>query len=201
MTLPKPVVDALTILQGAYNTLGQISSNGYGAAGVIPGSVAVPTPTTISVQNGTQGVYNLPVYQDRTFILVPQAQYAQWASAWAILMGYAGWWGARAAWPLGDGTRAMTDTTAAATLPPSVSAMTTIQSTLAIVQAPTWTPDVRWTAIGSLVLVAVGGIAAWLGARRFAEDHLHGLQGRDRGAAMLGWNLGRFMTHALRRSR
>lgn len=204
-TLPQPVQDAIHVLSSALSGLGQINGSGYGAYGVMPADVAVPTPTTKKVIIGVQGPFDQRVYGDRNFILWPQDQYAQWRSAWAILMGYTGWWGSRADWPLGDGDRAATDLTAAGHLPPAVAALTAIQSTLTVVAAPTWIPDVRWTAIGSIALFAIGGVAAFFGARKFAEDHLHGLEGSDRGAALLGWNLGRFMTHAypyvLRRKR
>lgn len=195
--LPQPVTQSLNVLSQAVKTLGEINANHYGQAGVIPDKVAVPTPTTMKVQVGTSGPYNQPVFKDVVFILVPQDQYAAWRSAWAILMGYTGWWGPKAEWPLGDGERAMNDKVAAAGLPPTVAAQTIIQTTIMIVQQPTWIPDIRWSAIGALGVFVVGGILAWMNARNIIEHEALHMNKKSKTAAVLGWNLGRALKHMM----
>jgi hypothetical protein len=202
-TLPKPVQDAITTLGQARDALGTVISNGYGISPVIPGDVSTPTPKTISIAWTTKDYFwvmptDVPQKYEGTIIQWPSDQYDQWQSAWAILMAYAGWWGARATWPLGDGVRAAQNFRMLGGLPTATSALTTLQTTLIVIQSPTWVPDVQWRAIASLGLFVVGGISAWFGAdhvKRFLQER-EGLTHNR--AAMLGWNLGRFLYHRRR---
>ena len=109
MAVPTNVKNAITTLYGAVAALAPALTD-YPLAVVSPGAVNVPTPFQLATSADL-------VPHTRVALSWPAAAYSEWRSAWEILAGYAGWWGPRAVWPLGDGLAARGDVNVAAKLP------------------------------------------------------------------------------------
>ena len=152
VTLPADVAAAVVVLRDARDALTHQLALGRGGWPVFPDDVAAPTPRVIATVAGAGA---RPV--EHRVLAWPEAEYWRWYAAWDILVTYAGWSGARARWPLG----AYDDTTSGILrLPALVAAQAVLMTSLLAVEAPTWIPEVKRSAIAAVVTFAAGAAAA-----------------------------------------
>ncbi len=152
MAMSANVVEAIKILHAAQADLTDAVRLGYTTAVVVPGAVPAPEEGTI-VGLSTAGIPSPTAIRS---VVMPEDKYAAWRMAWEVLVAYAGWWGKPARWPLGDGDRAKKDPITAMNMPPLGAGLAALTATLISIEAPTWQPEIRVSAIAALLLFLGG---------------------------------------------
>jgi len=156
------VLEAIGILRGGAKLLADAERMGYRSYVLVPGDVAVPEEGMVIAQRDPTEPKVLDALEA---VVWPRAQYQAWQAAWEIAVAYAGWWGKRARWPLGDGERARTDRIAASKLVPIGVGRESM--TLALDEITSTRPPVAITAVlAPLVFLAGTTAAGWSAYRR-----------------------------------